>query len=756
MTIYDITSYTNSGILLTNGSYGSPLTVTSSGTVNASGTTIALNGSSATSAWTIVNEGLIHGYYGVVLGHGGLVSNTAGGTITGAGSGDGIKFSNTTVAGSVINAGSIGGGSNNTLGGGIAFLGLGSVTNLAGAAITDGHDGLFFHGASGTVYNGGAISGGRYGIYFFLGGTVTNVAGGTITSNYVGILDSGGAATIRNAGSISGATNTGIRLPEGGAISNAAGGAITSSGGNGIASGAGHLAASLSVRNAGAISGGGSGIVLLNSRMTASIYNSGRISGASGAGISTADGGTVTNAAGGTITGGTYGVKLSGAAGTVTNAGSIGGVTDAVDFAHSGSNRLIVDAGASFSGAVTAAGTGNVIELASSATAGTLSGLGSEYLGFQTVTIDSGAAWKVTGTEAAFGATTIGGFTANDTLYITNLSYVPGATATLSGGTLAVVSGGTTIDIAMTSVTGTTFYAHDVGGEVLINESSIACYCRGTLVKTGRGQVPVEELQVGDLLVTLSGALKPIKWIGRRSYAGWLAAGNPDVQPVLFKAGALADNVPSRDLMVSPEHAMYLDGALIPARHLVNGISILQTRGMEEIHYFHLELEDHAVIFAEDAASETYVDDGNRFMFHNVFDYYAEFPDAPRGGDAAYCAPRIEDGFELEAVRRVLAARARRLRPDGTAAPAAELRGHLERVTRTLVEGWAEGPDPLAILDNGAVIGRVTPGRDHRFRFAMPSGFWPEVRHEIEVRRDHDWTLLQGSGAVLEAEALAA
>jgi hypothetical protein len=673
--------------------------------------------------------------------HGGIVLSGAtynnpvtvdsGAAVYGAGTTAGLAGS---VYWTIANYGSIGSAS----GDGISLAAGGFVENEAGGAIKGGDvgglgiSGVFINNAAGTVDNAGSISG-HYGVFLYDGGLVSNAAAGAITGGGqggIGVAISDAAGTVDNAGSIAGG---GVYLFYGGLVSNAAAGVIDDD-------------------------QGGIGVAISDAAGT--LENAGSITGYTGVNLGYAPGGLVVNT--GTITGyGTSfaaGVYIYGDAGTVENAGAIDGVKYAVYFAvASGANRLIVDAGASFSGLVKAnASAANTIELTSSASGGTLSGLGSEYVGFQNLAIDSAAAWEVTGTEAGLEAAAFSGFNTHDSLYITNLSYMPGATATLSGGTLAVVSDGTTVDIAMSNVTGTHFYAHDVGGEVLVNESTVACYCRGTLILTSRGKVPVEDLAVGDMLVTLSGELRPLKWIGRRSYAGWLAAGNPDAQPVLFKAGSLADHVPARDLLVSPEHAMFLDGALIPARHLVNGVSIIQTKGMEEIHYFHLELEDHAVIFAEDAASETYVDDGNRGMFHNVYEYYEQFPDAPRGRDAAYCAPRIEDGFELDAVQRVLNARAHRLRPDGTAAPAPELRGHLDRVTRTLVEGWAFGPDSLAILDNGAVIGRVFPDANHRFRFAMPTGFWREVRHEIEVRREGDWTLLPGSGAVLEPEGLAA
>jgi hypothetical protein len=85
----------------------------------------------------------------------------------------------------------------------------------------------------------------------------------------------------------------------------------------------------------------------------------------------------------------------------------------------------------------------------------------------------------------------------------------------------------------------------------------------------------VERLAIGEHVVTRSG-LRPIKWIGMRSYGGRFIVGREDLLPICFKAGSLGDSVPNRDLWISPHHAMYLEGVLIEAKHLVNDVSIVQ------------------------------------------------------------------------------------------------------------------------------------------------------------------------------------
>jgi hypothetical protein len=159
------------------------------------------------------------------------------------------------------------------------------------------------------------------------------------------------------------------------------------------------------------------------------------------------------------------------------------------------------------------------------------------------------------------------------------------------------------------------------------------------------------------LIKTRSGAMRPIRWIGRRTYSRDRACGNADVLPIRIGRGALADGIPRRDLWVSPEHAMFVDGMLIPAAHLVNGDSIVQEEIETAVTYIHLEFDAHEVIYAEGALSESFVDDESRGMFDNAGEYSTRYPHAvPR--DAHFCAPRTEDGEELETVRRRLAVRA--------------------------------------------------------------------------------------------------
>ncbi len=194
------------------------------------------------------------------------------------------------------------------------------------------------------------------------------------------------------------------------------------------------------------------------------------------------------------------------------------------------------------------------------------------------------------------------------------------------------------------------------------NEGDIACYCRGTLIQTKHGTTKVEALGIGDQVMTAGGALRPIKWIGRRSYGGRFIMGRKDILPVCIRAGALADNVPARDLWISPHHAMYFEnergGMLIEAKDLVNGVSIVQAERVDKVEYFHIELDTHDVIIAEGALSETFLDDDSRCMFHNAHEYDMLYADDVRQ-PACYCAQRLEDGYEVEDVRRRIAARAR-------------------------------------------------------------------------------------------------
>jgi hypothetical protein len=147
--------------------------------------------------------------------------------------------------------------------------------------------------------------------------------------------------------------------------------------------------------------------------------------------------------------------------------------------------------------------------------------------------------------------------------------------------------------------------------------STVVCYAAGTLIRTPDGDVAVDTLAIGQDVVSAAGETKTIRWIGHRTID---LARHPQpemVRPIRIAAGALADNVPARDLLVSPDHAMLVDNALIPARLLVNNRSITEEIGATTVTYYHVELDRHDIIIAEGAPSESYLDTGNRDVFAN-------------------------------------------------------------------------------------------------------------------------------------------
>ena len=149
------------------------------------------------------------------------------------------------------------------------------------------------------------------------------------------------------------------------------------------------------------------------------------------------------------------------------------------------------------------------------------------------------------------------------------------------------------------------------------------CLLQGTRVLTPRGARRVEDLRIGDGVVTTRGE-KPIKWIGRQHFGQGRSARWPDsVHPVRISRSALADNVPHTDLYLSPMHALLIDDVLIEVKDLVNGASITRAlpEGMRDIEYFHIELETHEVILAEGAPVETLLVTHGRESFSNFVEY---------------------------------------------------------------------------------------------------------------------------------------
>jgi len=198
----------------------------------------------------------------------------------------------------------------------------------------------------------------------------------------------------------------------------------------------------------------------------------------------------------------------------------------------------------------------------------------------------------------------------------------------------------------------------------MVAGGAVACFATGTLIATARGEIPVESLRVGDLVVAAHGGapLQPVMWIGHSKVSIARHRKPEHIAPICIKAGALAQGVPFRDLRLSPDHAVFIDGRLVPARLLVNDTSIVQELWCPEVTYWHVELPAHGLLVAEGTVSESYFDDGNRTQFDNfgVTTLFKDFASERHNGRYAKnaCYPLIEEGAQLDAIRARIADRA--------------------------------------------------------------------------------------------------
>jgi T5SS/PEP-CTERM-associated repeat protein len=242
-----------------------------------------------------------------------------------------------------------------------------------------------------------------------------------------------------------------------------------------------------------------------------------------------------------------------------------------------------------------------------------------------------------------------------------------------------------------------------------ITFTEVTCYVEGTKILTSRGEVAVESLRIGDSLKTLHAGEQKIKWIGTRSYGGRFIEGNKAALPICIKRNAIENNIPARDLFVSPGHAICIDGVLVRAARLVNGVSVVQAERVSSVTYYHIEMETHEIIFAENCPAETFIGEHFRQQFQNAAAFKELYP-----GEAATettCLPRLDSGFQLHAIQQRIAARAG---IDISAAPVqGPLRGYVDQAGPKLCCGWVqdilapEEPVCLDITADGRTIGRV-------------------------------------------------
>jgi hypothetical protein len=220
------------------------------------------------------------------------------------------------------------------------------------------------------------------------------------------------------------------------------------------------------------------------------------------------------------------------------------------------------------------------------------------------------------------------GDTPNDQFHISGAGALDG----LYTFTSLATTGGASGFVAYNSATGQYYFL--TNSAVSPSETTLTqtegvlqvCFMPGTMIATPAGERAVETLAIGDLVLTTDGRHKPIRWIGLQAVAPRFA--DELMLPVRIRAGALGENVPRRDLLVSPDHALLVDGVLIHAGAMINGVSILrETHVPAMFTYHHVELDDHSLLFADGAPAETFIDNVDRMRFDNYAEYEALYPE---------------------------------------------------------------------------------------------------------------------------------
>ncbi|EHD14915.1 hypothetical protein CIN_08470 [Commensalibacter intestini A911] len=240
------------------------------------------------------------------------------------------------------------------------------------------------------------------------------------------------------------------------------------------------------------------------------------------------------------------------------------------------------------------------------------------------------------------------------------------------------------------------------------------CFLTGTLIRTLlNDEIKVEDLRVGDSVMTYDWqnnqeVAKAVKWVGYKHVVVDPQAPYDDVAgyPVRISKNAIAENVPHKDLLVTPEHCLFFNGSFVPARMLVNNYSIFYDHSITEYTYYHVETEEHSVIWADGMLTETYLDTGNRKVFKQYQDtatLFAQSSDLKSWEDDA-CAPLLTDRSVIEPLFNELLDRAKEI--------------GFEKQTQNIVID--QNPELHLVTDTGEIIVPHSIQKE-RLIFAVPS-----------------------------------
>ena len=464
-------------------------------------------------------------------------------------------------------------------GGGLAVNGTTSNTTV--------NNGGVMSVASGGTASGGTINAGGS-AYFAAGATMSALTlnGGTLDTYVTPSLVAGGLISgtlILESGVSDGGyqklgSGVTINLKSGASLSNS-----TIGSGNKVGIYSGATASGL------VISGGGVSVAGSASNTTA------------------ISGGVISVTSGGKATGNT--VSKGGSA-VVASGGTLGTTT-----VQSGATLSAAD-GATISGTVTAA-KGATLTIPTTA-GGTIDLQGNGNVGL-TITGSGNPTTVISGFSEDKTAGTADGITLTNvkTANVASVTY-PDAdhvTFTLKDGSAV------TLNIIGVQNVGYTL-ASDSSGDLVYE----VCFLADTLIAGPNGNIAVQDLAPGDTVTSYRDGQaysSTVSWAGKAHCVVRPEKADDEAgYPVRILENAIALGVPFQDMLVTSEHCLFLDGKFIPARMLVNGRSIYYDKSFTSYDYFHIETEDHSVIMANGALTESYLDTGNRRAFEqksNVF-----------------------------------------------------------------------------------------------------------------------------------------